>query len=125
MASCESPGRIGEAQAELGMGFLRVGSLWKAGRFLREGVANLEGSNRYEFTVRALRKLAAFYMVTLRRRKAFEALRRAHDLAKVHEVQGQLRQILPMLHALELLTWRGLVSHFLGWRKASRDQPGR
>lgn len=123
MASCESPGRIGEAQAELGMGFLRVGLIWKAGRYLRQGVANLERSDRYEFTVRALYKLAVFYTVTLRRRKALEALRGARDLAKAHEVQGQLRQILPMLHALELLSWRGLVSRVLGQRKAFRDQP--
>lgn len=117
LANRESEGRIGEAQAELGMGYLRVGRIRKAGRYLAQGVANLERAGRYEFTVRGMRKLAMFYLVTLRRQRAVDTLRRARDLARTHEVKGQLQQIVPLLQTLEVLTWRGLVSRLVGRRK--------
>jgi tetratricopeptide (TPR) repeat protein len=103
----EDHGRIGEAEPELGMGYLRLGHIFRAGDFLTRGVANLERSDRHPFTVRALRKLAVFYLVTLRLHKALRTLRRAAAIAREREIRGQLSQIEPLLRRLELLDWRG------------------
>jgi tetratricopeptide (TPR) repeat protein len=102
----ENEGRIGEAEAELGMGYLRLGHVWLAGRLLGRGVANLERSGRAEFLVRALRKLATFYLVTLRPWRALSTLKRAYTIADGAEMEGQLRQIRPTLRVLQAFDWR-------------------
>jgi hypothetical protein len=115
-SACEDSGRIGEAEAELGWGYFRLWLPWKffvfsyfckAQHFLCHGVALLELSERHEFTVRALRKLGIFYVVTFRFSHARRVLESARDLALKREMQDQLRQILPVLGVLRKVTWTG------------------
>ncbi len=75
------------------MAYLYVGHIWKAQNLLETGVENLESSDRHPFTVRALKKLSYFYALTLRRKRAAEALGRARLLAAEHEIEGQLQQM--------------------------------
>ena len=89
------------------MGYLRLGRIWSAGYYLTCGASNLERSDRNPFTVRALRKLAMFYLATFRLRKALQALRRAEAIAREHEIRGQLLPLETLLRRLEMLDWRG------------------
>ncbi|HEX3554313.1 MAG TPA: hypothetical protein VIA62_13890 [Thermoanaerobaculia bacterium] len=89
----EDQGRIGEAEVELAMGYLRSGRIWKVKDLLEQGVDRLRGSHRPEFLVRALRKLGFFYALTLRRQRSEEAFREALAIATRLELEGQSRQI--------------------------------
>jgi tetratricopeptide (TPR) repeat protein len=89
----EDLGRVGEAEVELAMGYLREGRIWKVRGLLEQGVDNLRASDRPAFLVRALRKLSVFYTIILRRRQAGEVFREALDLASRRELEGQVSQI--------------------------------
>ena len=84
---------IGEAEVELGMGYIWLGKLSRAGDLIESGVVKLEKHGSIPFTIRALRKLSTFYMITLRRKKAIAAFEKAYELAKQHEIQGQVVQL--------------------------------
>lgn len=111
LAAGEDLGRIGEAESELGWGYLLCSVLdpWlfaRARHLLTHGAALLRNTDRFEFTVRALRKLGIFHLITLNLSGARRTLESAVAIARSKEVRGQLRQIMPILRILNLLDWR-------------------
>jgi tetratricopeptide (TPR) repeat protein len=92
-AAGEGPGRTGEAQSYLGFGYFRRGRVRQAQEMLEAGVHNLRNSDRIPFTVSAMKKLCAFYTLTLRLRLARETLDEAYALANQHGLYGQARQL--------------------------------
>ncbi len=97
----DDPGRIGEAEVELGMGYLFVGDPGTALRLVQRGVARLEGSERHGFTVRALRDLAIVQLVTLQPWWAYRTVARAYRLARKYEVDGALAWMRPVFAILQ------------------------
>jgi tetratricopeptide (TPR) repeat protein len=93
LRSGEEPGRIGEAQVELALGYLFAGRPWRVRPLLEEGIRNLRESNRHEFLVRALRKLGLFEALLSRRQRSREAFHEALEIAECRDWQGQIRQI--------------------------------
>lgn len=89
----EGPSRVGEAEADLGMAHFRLGHIRRAERLLEGGVSKLESSDRVTFTVRAMKKLAWFYTLTMRHRRALTVLERAYKLAEEQELYDQIKQL--------------------------------
>lgn len=89
----ESGERLGEAEVELGMGYLWVRRVRDAEKLLESGVERLRKEPPSGFTVRALRKLSLFYTVTLRWQRSREVLAEAHGLATKLGLQDQIDQI--------------------------------
>lgn len=89
----ETPNRIGEAEADLGMAYFWQGKIHKARNLLEAGVAKLESSGDIPFTIRALRKLCLFHILTFKRKEASAIYDRANALASKHEVGGQTLQL--------------------------------
>jgi tetratricopeptide (TPR) repeat protein len=93
MDNGQSPGRIGESEVHLGRAYAECRQYRKAERYLESGVARLRTSGNQTFFVQGLRHLALFYTRLGRRVAAIEALTEAQDIAKRHEIHGQLQQI--------------------------------
>lgn len=92
-----SPGALGEAQAELGFGYLRQGRMSEARGHLEAGVALLKQSKKHPgFTVRAMKKLALYYLRTWQLRRALRQLDEACELALAHGIHGQLTKLMLM-----------------------------
>lgn len=90
-----SPGALGEAQAELGFGYLRQGRMSEARGHLEAGVALLQQSKKNPgFTVRAMKKLALYYLRTWQLRQALRQLDEACALALAHGIHGQLTKLM-------------------------------
>ena len=91
-----SPGALGEAKAELGFGYLRQGRMSEARGHLEVGVGMLKQSKKNSgFTVRAMKKLALYYLRTWHLRRALRQFDEACELALAHGIHGQLTK--PML----------------------------
>ena len=86
-------GGLGEAEVDLGMGYLFKGKVRNAQKLLETGVMRLEQAGRTEFAVRAMRKLALYYLATFRREQASKTFRKACDLAETKDLRGQLEQL--------------------------------
>lgn len=80
---------VGEALSELGFGYLRQGRLRKAMGYCEEGV-ELMSTARAGFRARALRKLAAAYLINGRLVKAHETWLEAKAVARRHGTFDQL-----------------------------------
>jgi hypothetical protein len=90
----QDPGRVGESEVHLGRAYAACRLFRKAERLLEDGVAKLETTDRYPFTVQGLRHLGTFYSQVGRRTDATRVLRKAQILAsEKHEIQGQLYQV--------------------------------
>ncbi|GMT47133.1 MAG: hypothetical protein IEMM0007_0699 [bacterium] len=93
LAKDQDPGRVGESEMHLGRAYAACRLFRKAERLLEDGVAKLETTDRYPFTVQGLRHLGTFYSQVGRRADATRVLRKAQVLASEHEIQGQLYQV--------------------------------
>lgn len=91
-------GDIGEALADLGLIHRRLGNTREALSLLRKGAEMLEGAGRYEFAIRAKKRLALSYLRTLHLHGAFRELCEAYDMAQERQVYGQITPLMEMVH---------------------------
>lgn len=89
----QSSRRIGESEVHLGRAYAHCRQYGKAERLLQDGVAKLRSTGHQPFIVQALRHLAVFYKQVGRREDAIKLLHEAQEIARKHEIQGQLQQI--------------------------------
>ena len=87
-----SAAQIGEAESELGYGYLFQWRPRKGLEFCKEGVRKLrDDSLRKGFLVRGLRKLAVAYALNGRLLKAYETRREAQDLSRTAGTFDQMK----------------------------------
>lgn len=91
-------GGVGEALADLGLIHLRLGNTREARSLLRKGTEMLEAASRYEFAIRAKKRLALSYLCTLHPYRAFHELCEAYDMAQERQVYGQITPLMEMVH---------------------------
>jgi tetratricopeptide (TPR) repeat protein len=89
----ESDGRIGESMVELGFAYMLSLSFFKGRSYMEEGIKLLSNAGRDEFLMRAKRKLAFAYRVTLRKSDALREEKEARELADKRRAFDQKRQI--------------------------------
>jgi len=94
-------GGVGEALADLGLIYLRLGDIRKARSLLRAGAEMLANANRYEFAIRAKKRLALSYLRLLQPYRAFREICEAYDMAQERQVYGQITPLMEIVHEFE------------------------
>jgi hypothetical protein len=102
-----SPGTLGEAQAELGFGYLWQGRINEARDHLETGVAMLKQSKKgVGFTVRAMQKLALYYLRTWQLRRGILQFDEAYELLLTNGVYGQITKPMLFSHWIRQILFR-------------------
>lgn len=91
ISSGASAASIGETEAELGFAMLLSGDVKQGCALMERGVSAIATSDAYPFTVRARRKLAVGYALSMRPLLAWREISEAYALADVHGIDGFLR----------------------------------
>ena len=96
-----------EAQAELGFGYLRQGRINEARDHLETGVALLKQSKKgVGFTVRAMQKLALYYLRTWQLRRGVLQFDEAYELALTNGIHGQITKPMLFSHWIRQILFR-------------------
>jgi hypothetical protein len=106
---CENEGRIGEAEADLGLSLLASGRITKSRVLLESGVEKLQRTGRNGFTVRAMRDLAMLEAVSFKLSDAIKTLEAGCELAEKYSIEDQAHQLrlwLSRLHWIDSLPSR-------------------
>lgn len=91
IASGASAAAIGEAEAELGFAMMFARDIRQGCALMAKGVASLAATDSHPFTVRARRKLAVGYALSMHLQLAWRELGLAYELAETHGIGSFLR----------------------------------
>jgi len=94
-----SVGGVGEALADLGLVRFKLGNAREARVLLQQGKEMLESAGRYEFAIRAKKRLALAYRMRHPYR-AFRELCEAYDMAQERQVYSQITSLMEFVHEI-------------------------